>query len=366
MLNTIIISLLLTSSSCKQSAQNQQEIDQHSPETKVVISESLSDDTIVTVDFSAEENKESVPDETNSMQEEDVIQDKELLETENNDGVVSDLPNKEEQVTPSDEKNIEPEKLEEEVISEEVEEEKDEIESVVKEEKVPENSGKIGEEKTNLPAEMDHSAFDKLLRIHVSNSGNVDYKGLKRKEAELDSYLRKLGENVPSTSEPRNERLAYWINAYNAFTIKLILNNYPLKSIIDLHGGKPWDQKWIDLGGKIYSLNQIEHEIIRPRFQDARIHFAVNCAASSCPPIPNKAFTSGNLNSLLNQRTSAFINSTTYNDIAGNKVSLSKIFDWYGEDFGDLITYINKYAKVKVDPGASVGFKEYDWALNGK
>ena len=87
------------------------------------------------------------------------------------------------------------------------------------------------------------------------------------------------------------KKMAYWINVYNAFTIKMIVDNYPVSSITKLHGGKPWDVKWIELGEKKYSLNEIEHNILRPQFKDARIHFAVNCAAQSCPPILNKAWT---------------------------------------------------------------------------
>jgi hypothetical protein len=134
---------------------------------------------------------------------------------------------------------------------------------------------------------------------------------------------------------------------------------------MDLDNGKTWDVKWIKLGGKTYSLNQIEHEIIRPQFKDARIHFAVNCAAKSCPPLYNKAYTEENVNRYLEKRTIQFINDNKYNSISTKKAEISKIFEWYQEDFGDLITYLNKYLKQEdISKKAKVSFKEYDWSLN--
>lgn len=192
----------------------------------------------------------------------------------------------------------------------------------------------------------------------------MNYGGLKKDEEKLDNYLAELSKNSPESDWGRKESMAFWINAYNANTLKLILKNYPLKSIIDLDGGKPWDVKWINIGGKTYSLNNIEHDIIRPRYKDARIHFAVNCAAASCPPLPNKAFTAANLNGLLESRTKSFVRNSSYNTITAGNVKVSKIFDWYGEDFGDLRSYLNKYATTEIAEGTEIGFAEYDWALN--
>ncbi|MEM9931117.1 MAG: DUF547 domain-containing protein [Bacteroidota bacterium] len=210
----------------------------------------------------------------------------------------------------------------------------------------------------------DHANFNALLQQYVNSSGNVNYAGFKRDEAKLDAYLAELAQTPPTKEWSRNASMAYWINAYNAGTIKLILKNWPVKSIMDIHGGKPWDVKWIKLGQTIYSLNQIEHDIIRPRYQDARIHFAVNCAATSCPPLPNKAFTADNLNALLTSRTRAFIRSSAYNTITESEVKISKIFDWYGDDFGDLRSYLNKYLKTPIAASTKINFREYDWALN--
>lgn len=211
-----------------------------------------------------------------------------------------------------------------------------------------------------------HLAFDAILKEYVDAAGNVDYKGLKSNQQKLDSYLKALAENPVQSSWSKDAQLAYWINAYNAYTLKLIIDNYPLKSIMDLEGGKVWDKKWIELGNKVYSLNEIEHDIIRPEFNEPRIHFAVNCAAASCPPLAAKAFTVDNLESLLEDRTNSFINNRGYNQISASGARISKIFDWYGSDFGDLISYLNKYNTTSMKKNANVTFLEYDWSLNSQ
>ncbi len=213
------------------------------------------------------------------------------------------------------------------------------------------------------PTAPDHTAWNSLLQKHVTSSGKVNYAGFKKDEATLDAYLAKLAESTPQSGWGSKTSLAYWINTYNAFTIKRILKDYPLKSITDLDGGDPWKVKWITLDGKSYSLNNIEHDIIRPRYKEPRIHFAVNCAATSCPPIPNQAFTAANLNAMLESGTRRFVNNPAYNQTDGD-VKVSKIFDWYGEDFGDLRAYLNKYLKTPIAEGTEIGFKEYDWKLN--
>jgi hypothetical protein len=165
-----------------------------------------------------------------------------------------------------------------------------------------------------------------LLQKHVSSKGKVNYKALKADKANLDAYTAALAKQIPNSSWSKNASLAYWINAYNAFTLKLIVENYPLKSITNLSGGKPWDVKNIDLAGKKYSLNNIENDIIRPQFKDARIHFAVNCAAVSCPPLANTAFTEANINSLLDARTKSFINSAE-NSISATSLKVVRILE---------------------------------------
>ncbi len=212
-------------------------------------------------------------------------------------------------------------------------------------------------------AGSDHQAFQSLLQKYVTADGKVNYKGLKKDKVALESYLKELGRVVPEKTWNANASLAYWINAYNAFTLKLIVDNYPVSSITKLYAGKPWDEKWIELGGRKYSLNNIENDIIRPQYKDARIHFAINCAAVSCPPLTNTAFTETNINTLLTTRTSAFVNSS-YNEITAASIKISKIFEWYKTDFGNLTDFINKYSKTKVSSTAAITYKDYNWNLN--
>lgn len=209
-----------------------------------------------------------------------------------------------------------------------------------------------------------HDDWNALLQKYVSASGKVNYKGFKTDKAKLDAYLKKLETNAPASSWSRNEKLAYYINAYNAFTVKLIVDNYPTSSITNLKGGKPWDVKWVKLGSKTYSLNNIENDIIRPQFKESRIHFAVNCAAKSCPPLLNKAWTASNLSRHFEAQAKAFVNNPKYNKVSANSVEISKIFEWYADDFGDIITYLNKYSNTKINAGAKVNYMEYDWNLN--
>jgi len=210
----------------------------------------------------------------------------------------------------------------------------------------------------------DHSQWDRLLQKHVTDNGRVDYAGFKQDKALLDAYLAELASFPVESSWPREHKMAYWINAYNAFTIKLIVDNYPVNSIQDIHEGKPWDVKWITLGDKTYSLNNIENDVLRPKYKDARIHFAVNCAAKSCPPLLNKAFTGKKLEVQLDQQTRKFVNNTSYNKLSAEGPKISKIFEWYSGDFGDIQSYLNKYSKTKVRSNAPVSYREYDWALN--
>lgn len=216
----------------------------------------------------------------------------------------------------------------------------------------------------NLQAQNIHSPFDALLKKHVSNTGKVNYKSFKKDHQALKVYLKALAKNRPSAKAGRNTSMAYWINLYNAATIDLILDNYPLKSIIDLDGGKTWDVERVQAGNKKLSLNYIENGLLRPKYKDARIHFAVNCAAKSCPPLLNKAWTAKNLNQYFERQAKAFINNSKYNQISSNEVKISKIFEWYASDFGNIIDYLNKYSKTKIKANAKVSYLAYNWQLN--
>lgn len=209
-----------------------------------------------------------------------------------------------------------------------------------------------------------HVGLDSLLQKYVSATGKVNYKGLKSDKEALYAYCQLLSDNPAQDAWSKEEKMAYWINAYNAFTLKLVVDNYPTKSIMNFDGGKTWDVKRVKLGDKKYSLNQIENEILRPQFKDARIHFAINCAAKSCPPLWNRAYTAEKLDSALEARTRAFVNDQNFNTLTTSKASVSKIFEWYAADFGDLKKYLNKYADIQLKSSAAVSFNEYDWGLN--
>ncbi len=217
---------------------------------------------------------------------------------------------------------------------------------------------------TSCAATPSHLPWDTLLQRHVSAAGKVDYAGMKKDVAALDAYLRSLQLSPPSDDWSENDRMAYWINIYNAATVRLIVAHYPVKSIMDLDGGKTWDVPRVAAGSRTYSLNQIENDILRPRFRDPRIHFALNCAAKSCPPLSNRAFQGADLDARLDARTRLFINDPAANRLSPHTASLSRIFDWYAADFGNLPAFLNRYAQVGLSPNAKIVFLEYDWSLN--
>ncbi len=242
----------------------------------------------------------------------------------------------------------------------------EEEETIPNNETEPAEEEKVKETPSDAtPPPPSHKIWNNLLTQYVSRAGNVQYKSLKESRMdELEQYLKELADNPVQKSWTKAQKMAYWMNAYNAFTVKLILDNYPISSITNLSGGKVWDKKWIKLGDMTYSLNNIENDILRPMYKDARIHFAVNCAAKSCPPLLNRAWTDVNLEYYLEGQAKRFINHPDYNQISADKVVISKIFEWYAEDFGNIIEYLNKYSKTKINADAKVSYQEYDWALN--
>lgn len=220
-----------------------------------------------------------------------------------------------------------------------------------------------------------HQIWDQLVKAHVKSNGMVDYKGFIREKAKLESYLKLLSDNAPDRKTwSKNQQLAYWINAYNAFTVKLIVDNYPTKSIRDL-GPKlkiplikdVWHYKFFKIGGVESSLDEIEHSILRKEFDEPRIHFAINCASVSCPPLLNEAFVSEKLESQLQKVAVTFINDPNRNKITTDAVQISSIFSWFQGDFtkkGSLIDFLNLYSKVKIKPNAKISHLDYNWALN--
>ena len=220
----------------------------------------------------------------------------------------------------------------------------------------------------------DHQQFGVLLTKY-NQAGHVDYAGFKSEETRLDAYLEGL-DRIDPESLAREERFAFYINAYNAWTIKLILSGYPGVTSIKKLGSlfkSPWKKKIVRIDGRLTTLDHIEHDILRPEFKDPRIHFAVNCASRGCPPLYQEPFVGSQLDRQLNEVTRHFINSSEYNRLEGNTLYVSSIFKWFSEDFNDdIIGFFQKYAsgrlKSDIDSRSSalkIKYLDYDWSLNG-
>ncbi len=224
-------------------------------------------------------------------------------------------------------------------------------------------------------AAPDNRIFAELL-TQYNHNGVVDYAGFKKEEARLDAYLDLLA-GVDPNSLARNDRFAFYANAYNAWTIKLILTGYPgVASIKDLGSlfKSPWKKKFVRLGGEVITLDHIEHDILRPQFKDPRVHMAVNCASKSCPPLWGEPFTGRSLDVQLDAAARNFINTPRFNRLEGDTLYVSRIFKWFGEDFDDdVISFFEKYAddqlKRRIQTNRSaldVQYLDYDWSLNGR
>ena len=220
-----------------------------------------------------------------------------------------------------------------------------------------------------------HATWDALLQKHVSGDGHVGYQGFSADSAQLNAYLQLLQDSPPDAATwTRQAQMAFWINAYNAFTVQLIIRNYPLQSIKDI-GAKnqipfvntPWDLKFIKIGAEVLDLNNIEHGKLRKPFGDPRIHFAIVCASHSCPRLANTAYTAEDLDTQLDTRAREFLADPQRNQVSADAPCLSKIFDWYGMDFPKkkhFIPYINQYSPVKISPKAKISYLDYNWSLN--
>jgi hypothetical protein len=199
-----------------------------------------------------------------------------------------------------------------------------------------------------------HAGWDALLKSHVSE-GLVDYDAIRKAPADLDSYLATLAATDPATLSP-DHQLAFWINAYNAFTVKLIVDNMPLKSIRDI--SSPWKQKRWRVGTVLYSLDTIEHQILRKVFHEPRIHFAIVCASTGCPDLQPWAYRGSAIKGQLDRVTRLFMASPKHiqtevsKGLLGRKtrtLRMSKIFKWFGDDFTDggkrsVVDFIRLYA----------------------
>jgi len=227
-------------------------------------------------------------------------------------------------------------------------------------------------------AEDQTQSYRELLSQYVKD-GQVDYGGFKKNEAQLDTYLEYLAATDPA-SMAEKDRFAFYINAYNAYTIKLILKNFedsqPPDSIKDTGSffTKPWSIEFVKIAGKTYTLDNIEHDILRPTFKDARVHFAVNCASKGCPPLLSEPYSGAKLDQQLDGATRTFVNNQQENRLEGTTLYVSSIFKWFKEDFQkNPIAFFEKYAQgtLKKELAAQKGeikvkYLDYDWSLNGK
>jgi len=232
-------------------------------------------------------------------------------------------------------------------------------------------------EYNSISRPIEHSLWDTLVKKHVTEKGVVDYSGFQKDSTSLNKYLSQLASAHPNDKNwSRDEQLAYWINAYNAFTVKLMVDHHPVKSIKDIKNGIPfvntvWDIKFIDIEDANYDLNNIEHGIIRANFNEPRIHFACNCASISCPRLRNEAFVAERLDEQLTDQTKYFLSNSIKNEITNSKaVKLSPLFNWYGGDFkksaGTVVDFINKYSEIKLDRETDIDWLDYNWQANDK
>ncbi|RME26671.1 MAG: DUF547 domain-containing protein, partial [Candidatus Zixiibacteriota bacterium] len=223
-----------------------------------------------------------------------------------------------------------------------------------------------------VSAQERHALFTEILHDYV-HDGHVRYERLCR-DSRLPVYLGQLRKTEPDSLSGRREELAFWLNAYNAFTLKLICDNYPLNSINELHFGglyigtllkkTAWDRKFITIGARTLSLNDIEHKIIRAQFGDPRVHFALVCASKSCPPLREEAYEGYLLPEQLDDQGMRFFAQKEKNrfDIADHRAIISPILKWYHKDFGGnreaVLTYISRFlpdslrAAILTDPSA--------------
>lgn len=224
--------------------------------------------------------------------------------------------------------------------------------------------------------------WDLLLKKYVQASAGgvdtVDYAAVTPDDrAMLDDFLQAMG-LVPISAYNRNEQMAYWINLYNALTVKVVLEHFPVDSIRDIDTSPgwfadgPWGAEAISIEGQALTLNDIEHRILRPIWKDPRIHYAVNCASVGCPDLRQDAYTAENLETSLDAAARTYVNDARGIEIVGDQVKVSSIYDWFFDDFGGteetLIAHLVKYAepdlKSRLTAIGTLHESDYDWNLN--
>ncbi len=250
----------------------------------------------------------------------------------------------------------------------------------------------FGNAETGTTASVDHSAWTKLLQKYVVNGSDdlnrVTYRAFKSSgHKALKDYVATL-QRVDPRQLGRAEQFAYWANLYNAKTIDVVLDNYPVKSIRDISlddsffgslastvgAGGPWKTKIMSVAGVDLSLDDIEHKILRPVFKDPRVHYAVNCASIGCPNLGREAFTGANLNAQLDAGARAFINSPRGFAVDGRSVTASSIYKWFQTDFGGSESGVIKHALLYASPklkdalrsAKTISGYDYNWTLNDK
>ncbi len=231
-------------------------------------------------------------------------------------------------------------------------------------------------------ATIDHAAWDRFLKVYVvANADGVNRVAYGRvaaaDRAALDGYIRRLAA-VPISRFRRDAQRAYWINLYNALTVQVVLDHYPVASIhdIDISPGAfasgPWDRNLVEIEGKDVSLNDIEHRILRPIWRDARVHYVLNCASIGCPELMPEAFTAANTEAQLDAAARAYINHPRGWRFDGERLIVSSIYVWYRADFGrgdgDVIAHLKRYSTperaARLDSVGRISGDVYDWALN--
>lgn len=226
----------------------------------------------------------------------------------------------------------------------------------------------------NHSLEQLHQSWDELLKQHVQADGRLSYATLAENDDQLRLYLQTLRRTTPQPDWSRQDQAAFWLNVYNAYTLNLAVEYYPVQRLSDIKvksvGGyrSVWEALEVNVGGKEYSLNQIEREIL-PRLlpQDPRRFLALHCAAMSSPTLLTEAFSGPRLEAQLETLTHRFINDPTRNQLSGAAVQVSSVFDWHAAEFGEtskLIAFLNRYATTPVPATATVQYLPYDWTLN--
>ncbi|MEZ9397886.1 DUF547 domain-containing protein [Vibrio splendidus] len=220
--------------------------------------------------------------------------------------------------------------------------------------------------------QVSHQDWQQFLDSYLVKQGQhtlVRYQAVSTSDkAKLKQYIKRL-EQLNPLNYSKAEQYAYWVNLYNAVTVDLILDAYPIKSITKLGGlfsFGPWGDDVVVVNGMTLTLNDIEHRILRPIWQDPRTHYAVNCASLGCPNLQSQAFTSDNTETLLELAAVEYINSDKGVLVNNNQLQLSSIYEWFAVDFGtekQLIQHLDQYRTKPVTNTEKISF-DYDWSLN--